>query len=60
MALGLTTEHLDLAAAVALEERGRALLPGAYLPTVLASAVLAEAACQAEVAGAIVGVTQAI
>jgi 3-oxochol-4-en-24-oyl-CoA dehydrogenase len=29
--------------AVALEETGRALLPGAYLPTVLASAVLAEA-----------------
>ena len=30
--------------AVALEELGRALLPGAFLPTVLASAVLAEAA----------------
>ncbi|MDR2986090.1 MAG: acyl-CoA dehydrogenase family protein, partial [Nocardiopsaceae bacterium] len=29
--------------AVALEETGRALLPGAYLATVLASAVLAEA-----------------
>ena len=29
--------------AVALEELGRALLPGAFLPTVLASAVLAEA-----------------
>jgi 3-oxochol-4-en-24-oyl-CoA dehydrogenase len=28
---------------VAVEETGRALLPGAYLPTVLASAVLAEA-----------------
>src|SRR6266568_2252937 len=28
--------------AVALEETGRALLPGAFLPTVLASAVLAE------------------
>ena len=30
--------------AVALEELGRALLPGAFLPTVLAAAVLAEAA----------------
>ena len=36
--------------AVAMEETGRALLPGAYLPTVLASAVLAEAAA-AEWAG---------
>ena len=32
--------------AVALEELGRALLPGAFLPTVLASAVLAEAAAE--------------
>jgi 3-oxochol-4-en-24-oyl-CoA dehydrogenase len=30
--------------AIALEELGRALLPGAFLPTVLASAVLAQAA----------------
>jgi alkylation response protein AidB-like acyl-CoA dehydrogenase len=34
--------------AVALEELGRALLPGAFLPTVLASAVLAEVASQAD------------
>lgn len=45
--------------AVALEELGRALLPGAYLPTVLASAVLAEAAGQAEVAGQAEAVGQA-
>jgi 3-oxochol-4-en-24-oyl-CoA dehydrogenase len=36
--------------AVALEELGRALLPGAFLPTVLASAVLAEAAAEARTA----------
>jgi len=34
--------------AVALEELGGALLPGAFLPTVLASAVLAEVAGQAD------------
>ncbi len=39
--------------AVALEELGRALLPGGHLPTVLASAVLAEAksACGSPLAG---------
>src|SRR6266567_7177758 len=37
--------------AVALEELGRALLPGAYLPTVFASAALATADATADVTG---------
>jgi alkylation response protein AidB-like acyl-CoA dehydrogenase len=41
--------------AVAVEELGRALLPGAYLPTVLASAVLAEAAAHGPAAKLIAG-----